>query len=171
MKLVTYLNLNGKLQSWINQCHHPVHLSLFESPIIMRNSMRKAPPEEKVTLWWVQECQAWLRLGWELTCHQELCSCYSSHSPWGWCRDDAGYCVEKSEVSALYWPPLRVRGVKENSEHVNLLQHKLSLGAADCHRAALQINMDDVAVCPTSDNVVPVFTIIVNIDPSLVVIQ
>ena len=54
---------------------------------------------------------------------------------------------------------------------MDLLKHKLPLGAADCHRAALQVNMDDMAVCPTSDNVVPVFTIIVNIDPSLVVIQ
>ena len=52
---------------------------------------------------------------------------------------------------------------KWQRDMMNLFQNKLSLGTADCHRAALEIDMDNVAICSTSYNVVPDFMDIVNI--------
>ena len=52
---------------------------------------------------------------------------------------------------------------ESDRDMMNLFQNKLSLGTADCHRAALEIDMDNVAICSTSYNVVPDFMDIVNI--------
>ena len=47
----------------------------------------------------------------------------------------------------------------------DLLEHKLPLGAADCHWAALEVDVDNVAIRSTGYNVIPVCIAMVIIVP------
>ena len=49
----------------------------------------------------------------------------------------------------------------------DLLEHKLPLGAADCHWAALEVDVDNVAIRSTSHDVIPVCIAMVIIVPIL----
>ena len=76
-------------------------------------------------------------------------------------------CVLVAAHIHLCWA--RMRAMEDETEGLwilfDLLEHKLSLGAADCHWAALEVDVDNVAIRSTSYNVIPVCIAMVIILP------
>ena len=62
---------------------------------------------------------------------------------------------DSSQMKFICWGFVRKK--------VNLLQHQLPLGTTDRHRAALEVDVDNVAIRSASYNVVPVLTSSVSI--------